>query len=159
MRLFPHDNPDFVYASTAHPKLREWIQFSIKPPTHRYYDESIRSWAVHIDHLLDLVRLGMYHAGRVDYSELSTDMQMAIAAQKAAWRTGSRIIGEKHDVVDPYRVMHLLPTAPPAIVDVVFKALAKIHHPDKGGDVEEMKKINEAYERIKSRQASDSSGT
>lgn len=158
MRVFPHENPEFVFVTSAHPKVRDWIMFSVKPTTHRYYDESIRAWAVHVDHLFDLVKIGTFHSGRVDYSELPMDAQMAIAAQKAAWRTGAKLGVEKVETSDPYRVMHLLPSAPPAIVDSVFKALAKIHHPDKGGDPEEMKKVNEAYERIKSRQNANKHG-
>jgi len=39
--------------------------------------------------------------------------------------------------------------APPEVVDAAYKALAKLHHPDRGGDVEKMKEINDAYRRLK----------
>ena len=56
-------------------------------------------------------------------------------------------------VADPRAValktLHLLPTAPQSVIKAAYQALAKIHHPDRGGSVETMKKINEAYEVLK----------
>ncbi len=48
----------------------------------------------------------------------------------------------------PHRTLFLTDDAPPEIVPVVYKALAKLCHPDKGGDVRQMQRINEAYEQI-----------
>ena len=50
--------------------------------------------------------------------------------------------------VDPYAELHLLPTAPPEVVRAAYRALALLHHPDKGGSEAAMKRINAAYERI-----------
>lgn len=52
-------------------------------------------------------------------------------------------------VINPYAVLHLLPSAPPELVKAAYKALAQIYHPDKtGGDDETMRAINAAYERL-----------
>jgi DnaJ homolog subfamily A member 2 len=45
-----------------------------------------------------------------------------------------------------YRELHLLPSAPPEVRRAAYRALAMLHHPDKGGDVETMKRINAAWE-------------
>ncbi len=51
--------------------------------------------------------------------------------------------------VDPYKTLHLLPSAPPELIRAAFKCLATIFHPDKpGGDDERMKAINRAYEKL-----------
>lgn len=50
---------------------------------------------------------------------------------------------------DDYSILHLRRTAPMVIVEAAWRALAKIHHPDRGGDPEEFKRISAAYERIK----------
>ena len=50
---------------------------------------------------------------------------------------------------DDFAVLHLRNTAPMAIVDAAWRALAKLHHPDKGGSEEEFKRISAAYHRIK----------
>lgn len=39
--------------------------------------------------------------------------------------------------------------APPALVDAVYRQLAKLYHPDVGGDLRTMQQINEAYARLK----------
>ena len=49
---------------------------------------------------------------------------------------------------DAYAVLHLLPTAPPAVVKAVYKALSKLEHPDRGGDTAQMQRINAAYHRL-----------
>ncbi len=50
-----------------------------------------------------------------------------------------------------YHVLHLQPTAPPALVEAAFKCLSKLHHPDAGGSVETMQQINEAISAIRSK--------
>ena len=49
----------------------------------------------------------------------------------------------------PYAVLRVVEGAPMEVVDAAYRALAKKHHPDKGGDAEEMKRINAAYAKLK----------
>ncbi len=49
----------------------------------------------------------------------------------------------------PHARLHLTSDAPPEVVDAAYRALAKIHHPDRGGNQELMKAINVAYDQIK----------
>jgi hypothetical protein len=44
--------------------------------------------------------------------------------------------------------LHLLPDAPAEVVKAAYKALAQLNHPDKGGDEEAMKLLNEAYAKL-----------
>jgi hypothetical protein len=46
---------------------------------------------------------------------------------------------------DPFAALYLLPSAPVEVVKAAYRALATLHHPDHGGDVEKMKVINAAY--------------
>jgi hypothetical protein len=46
---------------------------------------------------------------------------------------------------NPFAVLHLLPSAPPEVVDAAFRALAKTFHPDKGGDPAVMRELAEAH--------------
>jgi hypothetical protein len=50
--------------------------------------------------------------------------------------------------LDPYSVLHLLPTAPPDLIKAAYRTLAQLHHPDHGGDTRTMQLINEAYKRL-----------
>lgn len=47
-----------------------------------------------------------------------------------------------------WAALHLRPGAPPEMVAAAYRVLAKLHHPDHGGDTEAMKAINLAYERL-----------
>src|SRR5690606_4113698 len=49
---------------------------------------------------------------------------------------------------DPYRTLHLLPTAPPEVAKAAYRALAQIHHPDRGGSHEAMQRVNTAWETL-----------
>lgn len=51
--------------------------------------------------------------------------------------------------VEPWASLHLLPTAPRPVVDAAYRAMARIAHPDLGGDADRMKRINAAYEQLK----------
>jgi len=51
-------------------------------------------------------------------------------------------------VTTPFAVLHLLPDAPADLIPVVYRHLAKVNHPDRGGDTRQMQRINEAYETI-----------
>lgn len=44
----------------------------------------------------------------------------------------------------PFAVLHLLPTAPPELIDGAYRILARLHHPDRGGETERMRELNEA---------------
>jgi DnaJ-class molecular chaperone len=48
--------------------------------------------------------------------------------------------------MSPWDVLGLPPGASPEEIKKAYKTLAKKHHPDKGGDPEEFKRINKAYE-------------
>jgi len=50
--------------------------------------------------------------------------------------------------LDPYVTLHLLPTAPAAVIKASYKALAVLHHPDHGGDEEQMKRLNAAFKML-----------
>jgi hypothetical protein len=70
---------------------------------------------------------------------------------------GSRSYGRYHQpqasnsaIEAAFATLHLLPTAPPELVQAAHRTLVKIHHPDvAGGDGQTMVRINLALERIR----------
>lgn len=50
---------------------------------------------------------------------------------------------------DCFAVLGLLKTAEPEVCEAAYKTLTKKYHPDKGGDLSTMQKINEAWSEIK----------
>jgi len=49
---------------------------------------------------------------------------------------------------DHYATLHLTPSAPAAVVAAAYKALSRLHHPDRGGDHEAMLALNDAYQKL-----------
>lgn len=49
-------------------------------------------------------------------------------------------------------ILHLLPSAPPKLIESAYKCLVKINHPDRGGDHEQTVAINAAIVRLRQRQ-------
>jgi hypothetical protein len=56
---------------------------------------------------------------------------------------------DRHDGEDPWVILHLRPTAPPELVVAAHRCLAKLHHPDRGGDHDAMLAINNAAEALR----------
>jgi len=48
-----------------------------------------------------------------------------------------------------YATLHLLPTAPPEVVQAAHRALVKLHHPDAGGEHDAAVAINQAITTIR----------
>jgi DnaJ-domain-containing protein 1 len=51
---------------------------------------------------------------------------------------------------DPYRLLGVSPADSPERVREAYRDAARANHPDRGGSVERMRQVNEAYERIAS---------
>ncbi|MDQ3694364.1 MAG: J domain-containing protein [Chloroflexota bacterium] len=47
------------------------------------------------------------------------------------------------------RTLHLLPSAPPALIESAYRCLARVHHPDAGGDTEAMRNLNAAIATLR----------
>jgi hypothetical protein len=58
------------------------------------------------------------------------------------------MIAERANIPEHYRAVHLLPSAPPELVQAARRALVKLHHPDAGGDVRTMQDVNAAFDII-----------
>ena len=48
-----------------------------------------------------------------------------------------------------YRMLGLSPSASWDQIERAYRAKAKVHHPDRGGDADTMRALNEAYSRLK----------
>ena len=66
-------------------------------------------------------------------------------------RPGTRLgPAPQHSLARPFAVLHLLPSAPPELIDAAYRTLARLWHPDvAGGDPETMRALNEARDALK----------
>ena len=55
------------------------------------------------------------------------------------------------NIVEAAEILNVQPSADHAVVKAAFHALAKIHHPDVGGDTAAMQRINEAHNYMSTR--------
>lgn len=51
--------------------------------------------------------------------------------------------------IGDYAELHLLPSAPPAVIRAAYRALSQELHPDKGGSHVRMIALNASYERLR----------
>lgn len=55
------------------------------------------------------------------------------------------------DIVEAADILNIQPSADHAVVKAAFHALAKIHHPDQGGDTAVMQRVNAAHDYMSTR--------
>lgn len=87
-------------------------------------------------------RRAQEHA-RQDYERYQREQRER--RERDGWRSTAPQSG---GAFDPYRVLHLQPGAPLEVIRAAYRALALIHHPDKGGNEETMKQVNIAFDLI-----------
>lgn len=56
-----------------------------------------------------------------------------------------------HQDTSFYDDLFITSEAPPEVIDAAYRALVKKYHPDTGGSAEDMKRINIAYETLRSK--------
>jgi hypothetical protein len=107
------------------------------PAYDRTYSPASREWFIHASARADL--------------ELWLDDAREVCGASVEWQpTKHERTYTPQPPTSAYTTLHLLPSAPPEVVRASYKALAQLVHPDKpGGDTEAMRKINEAYERLR----------
>jgi len=110
-------------------------------PDMRSYNPATREWFVDEDAAGRMRRWLDYCRANL-YAEVEWLDGEAYADPEAEWTP------PKPKPIDPYVTLHLLPSAPPEVVKAAYRALAVLNHPDKGGDEEKMKRLNEAYGRL-----------
>lgn len=131
------------------------------PSQQRKYDPGLRCWfisneALALDLLAELPQFVFggekYHEGRpawlAERSEWITRRGWDRKEQGRKRARDGRQPFQAGEVVGPYAVLNLTNAAPPELVAAAYRALAKLHHPDAGGDEDTMKAINAAYEEL-----------
>lgn len=104
----------------------------IVPPTYRDWDPAAKTWLIDPPYVRTIVDL--------------TERVFGSAS------------GPQHPhhsaPSDPFVTLHLLPSAPPELIDGAYRVLARLHHPDVGGTHEQMLALTAAHDALKARVAS-----
>jgi hypothetical protein len=141
-------DPDTKFCLLKHgynKRFSDFMKSGITPLSYRRWVGDRKSWEVHVSRLPRVVVVSRRYFDHVDYSELPGDLQIELVSRLKAFQEDTPV---RVKPVTPFEVLHLLPSAPTEVVKAAFKALALLHHPDRGGDEELFKEINSAYETI-----------
>jgi hypothetical protein len=113
------------------------LQYEV-PPSYRLWDKPSRTWRV---------------APPYDPATLSILRRyFPFAEVEERPRRQTFTIHQAHacNCDADHKVLYVCQDAPLDVVKAAFKALAKVNHPDRGGDHVVMQRLNEAVERIES---------
>ena len=128
------------------------------PAKERYYIQPKNKWIIRDSHLLTVARLGFLQDGYLHYEDLPMKIQTILQQVRETWdkedakyTNAFRPAPPSQSVsnVSAYATLHLQPDTPFDIVEAVWRHLARVHHPDKGGDAESFMRYHEAYKLIK----------
>jgi hypothetical protein len=102
---------------------------------------------------MPVIELSYKATGHVDWSALPPYLQIEAAREKENWtvnkKTTTQPLTPSMILRDAYATLHLLPSAPDSAVSAVWRSLARVSHPDQGGDAEDFRRYSEAYDLIK----------
>jgi len=118
---------------------------SFIPPVFRAYVPEKKRWTVaaeaaaELDNWLDYCRHSL--------GAIVTRLDQHAGGGQQQWWTPPRI-RRQPSKDELFARLYLLPSAPPQLVKAAYRELAKLNHPDKGGDEEAMKLLNEAYAKL-----------
>lgn len=114
------------------------------PSTHKFCDQN-GAWHIDLKYVIALGQIQLANGGNLSLAELPDyeTVQLTEYVQRLSKKKSKTTLSD-----DAYSLLYLLPAAPRLIVDAVWKALAKIHHPDCGGDTETFQKYQAAYDKI-----------
>ena len=114
-----------------------WLVDALKAeiPGHaRTYDPTAKSWTI---------TPAYAHVASQLMHDVFPDVEIVGAATPPPFDRG------RPSSDDPWTILHLRPTAPPELVTAAHRCLAKLHHPDAGGNTATMQAINHAVESIR----------
>jgi len=111
----------------------------------RYWDKTDNVWVISYSYEDDLI---------VECFKLfdAVDRMGTRPAERLKAKAWKRPTQSPLDSGTAYDVFHLQPSAPPEVINAAYRAMSKLYHPDvyDGPDAtEQMKKINDAYDKIR----------
>ena len=135
---------DIYIRTPYHVEFIEDLKYDV--PAHaRQWHKDKRLWSVSIFYRRPVVKLLIKHFGEYETID-PADMGLSSQRQR---QEQSAPPPRKPTLFDSYAALYLVPNTPIEIVTVMYRYLAKQHHPDRGGDTATMQRINAAYEAIK----------
>ncbi len=109
------------------------------PPPYRRWNPDEKAWVVMSAYLAELRELCE------GYGRIVWETAPPPGGNGNGQATGAKSSDPR---AEAFATLYLLPSAPIEVVKAAYRALALIHHPDKGGNPDTMKAINLAHDRL-----------
>ncbi len=123
------------------PEVYEEIR-RLVPADRLDYDPLRKVWRIRGVYWLSLKRA----LEDLGYGRVREHQSRAAYEQSNPEAAGATLAVHSHEA---FETLFLLPGAPDSVVEAAYRALAKIYHPDMGGDPKRMMELNEARAAIK----------
>ncbi len=126
------------------------------PPSMRRFDQTWKVWLIQRA-AAPFLREWVSLAQEAFYATVEGDPGPWTQYRKPDWKSaydddapprGPRAVPSE---AEAFAALCLLPSAPAPLIKAAYRELAKLNHPDKGGDVVVMQKVNTAFEVLKGR--------
>jgi len=140
-------------------RFTDFLKMGIKPMAYREYDPESRRWRVHLSKLPLALNFARRYFAQVDYRNLPEWVQVLVAAAKGTSEAPPTLERPLRAPEGPYSVLCVLPTAPWEVVRAAYKALCLLHHPDRGGNTEDLQRINGAFAELEKKHEAQSQKT
>jgi hypothetical protein len=149
----------FGYIVTETPYSSEWVQ-AVKhciPSTDREYDGETKMWTFPgryyecIKHLVETFFGNSYIDSAADKVSERQNTAWRDKFDSFAYQPPPRADQSTASATSrtAYATLFVTEDAPPEIIRAAFRTLAKMHHPDQGGDADKMTEVNAAYQKLK----------
>lgn len=147
---FDQEDQDWIGLRFSHnDRFLSYIQYNIKPASYRRWNPDKKRWDIHKRKLLVAVSMGKRFFDHVDYGSLPEELQILIVKHIKYHAGEFAGLHRSLEDEDPYRTLHLLPSAPWEVIQAAYKALAFLFHPDRGGDQDQFRNVDRAYQQLK----------
>jgi hypothetical protein len=131
--LLPHDDDRFALRTAFDRDFVEALKLAIPAP-YREWSPEKKTWYIHQEYDTTLTDLVESRGGRVMDKRPVTALAAVIPGP----------------LREACALLCVSPDAPISVAEAAFKAQAKRHHPDVGGDTEMMQRLNNALATFKS---------
>ena len=137
VRITPAPFGGFVAITPYRPDYVERLKATVPPAGRRWLPEQ-RAWWISAAWIAPVRRILDEHFGGEHF-----------ASGDGATRDFEPDVRPSLDLA--YSALHLLPSAPPVLVKAAYRTLSKLHHPDRGGSLGAMQRVNKAYDDLRRR--------
>jgi len=114
----------------------------------RVWERDDKRWYVFESYADQAIRLAQHYWPALDLSEYQSSAYGSGQGQRQSQGSRQQATWSNNGATD-HDALYVKSNAPKEVIAAAYKALARLYHPDAGGDAAKMQAVNLAYERLK----------